>query len=144
MWTAEKVCHVVAGERQRTRSSRFIQLEAEVGMPFSPLGLVFFGDEILVQRITALEEKSPSPNNKVICPVPRPLRLHDRAPVKEIPSLCDGDRPGSHLISSFHLTDRAVKTQRRPSAPKRSRSDKPGAGRHRALCCGEPGYWEQE
>lgn len=72
---------------RRKATNAFIHHAAEVGTPFSPLGLVVFGDEILVQRNAALEEKSPSPNSKFISPVLRPLRLLDRASVKEIQSL---------------------------------------------------------
>ena len=42
----------------------------------------YFGDELLVQRITDLEGKNPSQNDQLLSPVLRPLRLHGRAPVK--------------------------------------------------------------
>lgn len=86
------MCKQISGELEATRRDgsatyRFPDSHGEVGTPFSPLGLVCSGDEILVQRNAALEEKSPSPNSKFISPVLRPLRPHDRASVKEIQSL---------------------------------------------------------
>lgn len=72
---------------RRKATNAVIRHAAEVGTPFSPLGLVVFGDEILVQRNAAHEVKSPSSDSKFISPVLRPLRLYDRTSVKVIQSL---------------------------------------------------------
>lgn len=57
-------------------------MQIEMGTPFSPMGLGFSGNEILIQRDTALERRIPPYNDKFMSPALRPMRIHNIVPVK--------------------------------------------------------------